>query len=217
MFQVSHLYCRGYKNPLYKNWLCQKNCKPFVLLSQGIQIWNSKIEARLGVQLRIQLRAQLDAQIEAQLGESWAQIEAFLPLLEPILVSHSIHIVQMKEQETIFRKHFFLIFSHSIYLAKIFLSSSRVVVVLVVVVSLSHGAHMWNYVQTFMEYRVIFSFWFLAVGVFFFWADKTDMLFIDWWCIFLPYRYIKWAKASTENNCKVNGTVPIIWLPRWQG
>ena len=76
------------------------------------------------MQLRIQLRAQLDAQIEAQLGESWAQIEAFLPLLEPILVSHSIHIVQIKEQETIFRKHFFLIFSHSIYLAKIFLSSS---------------------------------------------------------------------------------------------
>ena len=94
------------------------------------------------MQLRIQLRAQLDAQIEAQLGESWAQIEVFLPLLEPILVSHSIHIVQIKEQETIFRKHFFLIFSHSIYLAKIFLSSSRVVVVLVVVVSLSHGAHM---------------------------------------------------------------------------
>ena len=95
------------------------------------------------MQLRIQLRAQLDAQIEAQLGESWAQIEAFLPLLEPILVSHSIHIVQMKEQETIFRKHFFLIFSHSIYLAKIFLSSSRVVVVLVVVVvvSLSHTVH----------------------------------------------------------------------------
>ena len=146
------------------------------------------------------------------------QIEAFLPLLEPILVSHSIHIVQIKEQETIFRKHFFLIFSHSIYLAKIFLSSSRVVVVLVVVVSLSHGAHMWNYVQTFMEYRVIFSFWFLAVGVFFFWADKTDMLFIDWWCIFLPYRYyIKWAKASTESNFKVNGTVPIILYPRWQG
>ena len=75
------------------------------------------------MQLRIQLRAQLDAQIEAQLGESWAQIEAFLPLLEPILVSHSIHIVQIKEQETIFRKHFFLIFSHSIYLAKIFLCS----------------------------------------------------------------------------------------------
>ena len=90
----------------------------------------------------MQLRAQLDAQIEAQLGQSWAQIEVFLPLLEPILVSHSIHIVQIKEQETIFRKHFFLIFSHSIYLAKIFLSSSRVVVVLVVVVSLSHGAHM---------------------------------------------------------------------------
>ena len=213
MFQVSHLYCRGYKNPLYKNWLCQKIANLLYCFHKG---YKSEIQ-KSKPDFKCNSESQLDAQIEAQLGESWAQIEAFLPLLEPILVSHSIHIVQIKEQETIFRKHFFLIFSHSIYLAKIFLSSSRVVVVLVVVVSLSHGAHMWNYVQTFMEYRVIFSFWFLAVGVFFFWADKTDMLFIDWWCIFLPYRYIKWAKASTENNCKVNGTVPIIWLPRWQG